>query len=147
MKKPVLELFIRGILKHESGCWEWQKARDPEGYGHFVHDNKTWRAHRWAYHHLKESIPPNVCVLHHCDNPPCVNPEHLFLGTQQDNRDDAEKKGRYKVSNRKLKADQVLEIRVLRNLRVPRARVAEMFKVGVNAIEDIEKGRTYRWVK
>lgn len=76
----------------ESDCWMWTGARmRGEGsYGRF----RNRLAHRVAWELFKGPIPFGLYVLHRCDNPPCVNPEHLFLGTQQDNMDDAHQKGR-----------------------------------------------------
>lgn len=71
-------------------CWEWIAGKDKDGYGWFKRD----RAHRAAWIFFNGRIPEGFLVLHTCDNPPCVNPAHLFLGTQQDNMTDCLKKGR-----------------------------------------------------
>lgn len=89
-------------------CWIWTKARTPKGYGAYK-DNQA--AHRIAWQLANNrSIPPGMHVLHSCDNPPCVNPAHLRLGTQLDNSRDMVERGRsYKM--RKLSAEQRAEIR------------------------------------
>lgn len=79
-------------------CWEWNAGRSTaQGYGVFYLNNKPIGAHRFSYEHFNGSIPVGLWVLHTCDNRPCVNPFHLFVGTAQDNISDMIKKGR-KVS-------------------------------------------------
>lgn len=90
--------FVRFMDKfevRENGCWEWTKKTNRGGYGEFKVRGKTVRAHRWAYATFVEPIPEDLHVLHHCDNPPCVNPSHLFTGTHGDNMRDMFAKGRH----------------------------------------------------
>ncbi len=75
-------------------CWEWRGSRNPEGYGNFGLARKTEKAHRVAYRLFNGPIPVGMLVMHKCDNPPCCNPEHLKLGTWQENAQDKEEKGR-----------------------------------------------------
>ena len=75
-------------------CWEWTGALDSTGYGAFKLDGKKVNSHRVAWELTNEKIPDGLWVLHHCDNPRCANPSHLFLGTRSDNMRDAFKKGR-----------------------------------------------------
>lgn len=80
-----------------SSCWVWLGRKHPDGYGLFRPTKFTnVLAHRYAYELYVEPIPDGFCVCHHCDNPICVRPDHLFLGTHQDNMDDRERKGRTK---------------------------------------------------
>jgi hypothetical protein len=78
----------------ESDCWEWQADRQTTGYGRFTFDGKVRKAHRMAYALAVGPIPEGMQVLHRCDNPPCCNPAHLWLGTMKDNMADREAKGR-----------------------------------------------------
>jgi len=80
-----------------NACIEWQGARNAAGYGKTKVDGVDQYAHRVAYG--LDRIPAGLLVLHHCDNPPCVNRGHLFLGTYQDNYDDMIAKGRWLSGN------------------------------------------------
>ena len=77
-----------------NGCVEYTGCRDSDGYGDITVDGKGWAAHRFTWAQLFGDIPVGMCVLHSCDNPSCVNPEHLWLGTLQDNVKDMDRKGR-----------------------------------------------------
>lgn len=79
----------------ESGCWEWQRSKSPLGYGRVSFGpTRTDRAHRIAYEIFKGSFDQSLNVCHTCDNPPCINPDHLWLGTQKENVRDCVAKGR-----------------------------------------------------
>jgi hypothetical protein len=82
-------------IKVEDGCWEWQGYRHPNGYGRVSWLGKVQWAHRVVWQLCFGDIPDDLWVLHHCDNPPCCNPEHLFLGTPKDNTQDSIRKGRW----------------------------------------------------
>ncbi len=85
----------RRTVKTES-CWEWVGYKTPDqGYGQIaVNGKRRRRVHRVAYELNYGPVPPGLCVLHRCDNRTCVRPDHLFLGTNQDNSDDMIAKGR-----------------------------------------------------
>lgn len=68
-----------------SGCFLWTGTLSKKGYGQFTYERKSRLAHRLSYQLYVGPIPDGLCVLHHCDNPSCVNPEHLWLGTNYDN--------------------------------------------------------------
>lgn len=86
------------VDRSPEGCWEWQAYRDPNGYGRVYAVKYGFRpsslAHRVAWALTHGELNDQDCVLHHCDNPPCVRPEHLFLGTKADNTADMMAKGR-----------------------------------------------------
>lgn len=94
-------------VDESTGCWVWNACKDTKGYGLFqmgqrpTGSYKASAAHRVSWQIHKGEIPKGMNVLHKCDNPPCVNPDHLFLGTQQDNTNDMIKKGRG-IANRRL---------------------------------------------
>ncbi len=85
------------VLPGENGCWEWHGSRNDNGYGQFYFRGKAWRAHRAAYALFTGEIPDGLFVCHHCDNPSCVNPDHLFLGHAAVNVRDMVRKGRAKT--------------------------------------------------
>ena len=111
------------------GCWEWQAGKSVDGYGGFHIGDEHIPAHRYAWQLEYGEIPAGMCVLHHCDNPGCVRPSHLFLGTRADNIADMVAKGRQRSGahlipnsakvrgeahhQAKLKDDDVLAIRRL----------------------------------
>jgi hypothetical protein len=90
--------FIEKINVTPDNCWEWTAGRYRGGYGHFRKKVdgkwKMYKAHRFSYEWFKGKIPEGMLVCHSCDNPSCVNPEHLFVGTVKDNAQDCVKKGR-----------------------------------------------------
>lgn len=87
----------------ECGCWIWMGSSSKiNGYGYFgVGNKKIKNSHRAVWELFKGEIPNGMMVLHHCDTPSCVNPYHLFLGTQKDNVQDCVKKNRFKNVSRK----------------------------------------------
>ena len=90
----------RAVEINARGCWVWKLSKDHVGYGRLKvslgsRDRFVFTsAHRYAYQIWNGEIPGGMCVLHRCDNPPCCNPEHLFLGTHSDNMRDMHTKGR-----------------------------------------------------
>ena len=94
--KPLIDRFTSKFIPvPESGCWLWAGASDLDGYGFIKRkDGKQLRAHRVAYEHFNGEIPEGYYVLHKCDVPCCVNPNHLWVGTNQENMDDKVSKDR-----------------------------------------------------
>jgi len=111
---PELRFWV-SVKSSKDGCWEWQSYRDKNGYGSTSVKGVNWFAHRlsWLFHF--GPIPDGMGVLHKCDNPPCVRPDHLFLGTQTINMLDMLTKGREARGERRnvsnLTAELVIEIR------------------------------------
>lgn len=97
-KPSTLEIIFRNSKPAPNGCIEWQGYKNVWGYGRRRFRGFKVLVHRevWSQMHGGEPIPFGLIVCHKCDNPPCVNPAHLFLGTQKDNMQDCVKKGRHK---------------------------------------------------
>lgn len=103
-----IEHFLKNAIKMESGCWEWSGTRNSGGYGDIRVDCRTTKAHRYSWEIHNGPIPAGMLVCHKCDNPPCVNPSHLFLGTARDNVNDMIKKGRARFwSKRRVRNEQL----------------------------------------
>ena len=86
--------LLRYEVDQETGCWLWRGCIQNKGYGHVQIDKVRYLPHRLFYAHHKGPIHPNLQACHRCDNPRCVNPHHIFLGTSQDNMTDMASKGR-----------------------------------------------------
>lgn len=128
----------------DSGCLEWQAYRNTGGYGTFYKDGGIFiLAHRWAYERVFGPVPEGQFVLHRCDNPRCVNPDHLWLGTKLDNARDRDQKGR-RIALRgeqhgrsKLLAEQIIEIRGLGAGGMTSYRIAKLYRVDSKTVRDI----------
>lgn len=96
-RPPAVRMWARIDRSDSNACWEWPGARHGKGYG-LLFDRLTgthWRTHRLAWTAANGPIPAGLMVLHRCDNPPCVNPAHLWLGTNAENARDMVAKGRH----------------------------------------------------
>ncbi|MGB9835082.1 MAG: HNH endonuclease signature motif containing protein, partial [bacterium] len=128
-------------------CWEWQGYHLKDGYGAFHFNGKRVIASRFAWILTYGEIPPGMCVLHKCDNPSCVNPRHLFLGTQKDNMQDAVLKLRKSGPHNgrtKLSWPQVDTIRLLFQMGWSAYRLARFFGVNYKTVWQILKGKTWK---
>jgi len=168
MKKSLEERFWEKVDKSggPDACWPWTARRTKKGYGQiWVSSGK--RAHRVAWEIANGSPPTGLCVLHRCDNPPCVNPAHLFLGTIADNNADRDRKGRH-VSPRgdasgsrmhpesrargerhgsaKLTVAQVLGVRRLAAAGVSRSLIARCAGVDKSTVDRIVARKRWRHV-
>lgn len=131
-------------------CWEWRAGKDADGYGGICIFGKAYKAHRfsWALHNQKD--PGNMLVLHSCDNPGCVNPEHLFLGSNHDNSNDKVSKKRHRFhENHPCVRINPLIVRICKRLRInfnwTYASIGSVFDVTPGAIWNAVNGRS--WVR
>ena len=150
--KPLAERFWKKVKKTKD-CWLWTGATTSWGYG-TIGRGKTGTnapAHRvsWELHH--GPIPDGLCILHHCDNPSCVRPDHLFLGTLKDNTQDMLKKGRHRVPRGEAKTNAKLTWEIVANIRlfyaqenVTLAQLAEQHHVSGTTIFHIVHNKKWR---
>lgn len=125
-------------------CWKWNghtRGRKNMNYGSFTFRGKDIMAHRASYFIYKGEIPNNMLVLHKCDNPPCVNPDHLWLGTYLENQRDKMSKNRHR--GEKLNIDKVKEIKNLLRMGVLGTRICKDFNISTTTLHSIKKGKTW----
>lgn len=147
-RPPAERLWARVDISDASdGCWEWTGNRDPNGYGRIGIGQTPVLVHRLSWELAYGPLPEGACVLHRCDNPPCVRPDHLFLGDRADNMRDAVSKGRQiqgvRVGSAKLTDDEVLFALHEHAQGVTQKAIAAMLGVVPSTIGAILKGR--RW--
>ena len=94
MKARDLAERIEQHINRTAGCWEWQGSKRGHGYGRIKVNGRTYPAHRFLWELTNGLVPAGMLVLHKCDNPPCVRPDHLYLGTSADNTRDMVVRGR-----------------------------------------------------
>ena len=132
-------------------CWEWQGGKDKDGYGKVSVKDVQTRAHRFAYQLEKGPILKGLCVCHSCDNPPCCNPNHLWLGTNTQNSEDSKSKGRKKLfalrgsrhHNAFLTEEDVVRLRQLRSRGWRVTDLANIFCVSKQLVSDATLGRKW----
>ena len=147
------ERFWSKVEKHGPGqCWPWIAGTNTWGYGNFKVRGKTKTASRIAWELANGQIPDGMCVLHTCDNPPCCNPDHLSLGTHQDNIADRDAKGRQMRGTRmwksRLEEQDVLVIRKAKPSGISKwgctKELADRFGVSVSTINRIWRAETWK---
>lgn len=161
--------FMAKVEKRSDGCWLWSGAKDRKGYGRFSVGN-SWHedgrrrnsmvaAHRFSYELENGPIPQGpgfhgYCVLHRCDNPSCVRPDHLFIGTNADNVRDMDNKGRRVNAQKKgdlhpsakLTAEKVLQIYAMVKGDRTQTSIAREFGVCLSTVNHIKTGRLWSHV-
>ena len=145
-------------LIRDGDCLVWTGARDRYGYGWFEFQGKTLRTHRIAWELANGPIPGGLWVCHHCDNPPCCNTAHLFIGTRRDNVLDMSAKGRHGLQLRAdkvrgsrngaavLSESKVLAIRAGLARGESLNRLAAQFGVGKTTIVRVRDRESWAWL-
>ena len=135
-------------IDEKTQCWNWKKYKNKDGRGYCHFNNKTIMASRASYLSFIGEISENLEVCHKCDNPSCVNPEHLFIGTHKDNIEDRDLKGRGARGEKlgKLKEQDILEIRNFREKGFSQQKIADIFKVRQTTISRILLGKTWNHI-
>ena len=153
MNIKTIKIRFEKFIDKTDNCWVWKGSkRDKCGYGWFWYDGKIRRAHRVSWIIYNQDIPQGLLVLHRCDNPPCVNPCHLFLGTHADNLADAKAKGRLNLLGEgnpmaRLTDACVIQIKkiiIFGNIKY--SEIAKMYDVSPTTIEDIANNRTWKHI-
>lgn len=139
-------LFSKTALA-SNGCIEWHGCANQKGYGMMVYKGRIHAAHRVSWQLHFGEIAEGLLVLHHCDNPCCVNPDHLFLGTNQDNMDDMKSKGRQRTPRGEESKRSKLTWAAVREIRASSAglrALARRFKVTEQTIWWVRSGRGWK---
>jgi HNH endonuclease len=147
-------LLLR-IIIDSKGCWIWQGAKTEGGYGHLYVDGYTQLAHRVMWTVVVGSIPDGMLICHTCDNPPCINPEHLFMGTVSANSRDMVQKGRgrgasrpgEKNPNHKISNDTVLRIRQMFQEGMKPQKIADLLGLNNDHVSSITRGDRWSYDK
>lgn len=143
-KRNSVETFWSRVIKSDH-CWEFTGRRDDAGYGHItIAGIKGTLAHRISWTLTNGEIPSGMDVLHKCDNPPCCNPDHLFLGTALDNAVDMVVKGRFAS---RLGSQDVLTIRALFSRKIKTlTELAKMFNMRCSSVKRIVEHERWRHI-
>lgn len=137
-------LLSRSVRNPSTGCVEWQGCTSVNGYGALgVGNKRVVQAHRAAYAAFKGEFDESLFVLHRCDNRRCINHEHLFVGTRQDNMDDMVAKGRKAPTGDKLSPDQVLTIIERLSSGEKNSALAAEYGVHRTTISHIRRGKAW----
>lgn len=157
MSRPITSLVDRFWKKwtiEQTGCWKWSGYLDKNGRGRLLRNNikdNHILAHRLSYLLFYGPIPDNLKVCHKCDNPSCVNPEHLFLGTQTDNIKDCVYKQRHSFGERngrvKLKERDVrMIVYMWRTKEFTQREIADIYNISRCSVKDIVNRRRWKYI-
>jgi len=142
-------------IRGDNDCWWWSGGKHVDGYGWFYAGGLSIRTNRFSWTVINGEIPDGLLVCHHCDNPSCVNPRHLFLGTNSDNMRDMNRKNRRNqvnvrgedVGTSKLKSGEVALIKILIKRGIDKKEISKMFKVSSATIYMISKKTIWKHIQ
>lgn len=142
--RPLAERFWQKVsASTETACWEWRGACGGSGYGHIIHGGQIIDAHRISYQLNRGPISDEMFVLHSCDNKKCVNPAHLYLGTQHDNMVDFHR--RKTSHNGKLSQDNIVAIMYLCGEGyMSQRQIGQLFGIGQSQVSAIWRRKRYK---
>jgi hypothetical protein len=147
MRGETLEQRLLEKTKHIGDCWIWTGTKSKSGYALIWHQGGFCRAHRISYQLYCGEIPIGMFVCHHCDNPACVNPNHLFVGTQKNNMADKLRKNRQTrgegIKQSKLIATDIKAISILYSQRFRVGYLAKLFNISRMHIWRIVTGKNW----
>ena len=145
--------FLGRLKNMQNGCIEWQGPRDKNGYGRLSYNGRPMLAHRVAWHIANNSVSnTDLMICHHCDNPPCCNPAHLFVGTAADNVKDMWRKGREAALKPRVGSDvntsklTATDVRAILASKLPSNELATKFGVTKEQINNIRSRRQWRHI-
>lgn len=158
---PITKEMIAGnaVQNPLTGCLNWTRSGNPKGYGKLWDHGRLVFAHRKSYELWVGPIPDGLCVLHHCDNPSCVNHDHLFIGGYKENRIDCVRKGRHGHVTKPetiprgeghghavLTNAKVLEIRRLHAIGINQREIGRRLSVNYKNVNAIVLGKIWRHI-
>lgn len=155
-REAAIERFLAKVqYEPNTGCWLWAGALMSSGYGHMLHEGRYIGTHRLAYKLFVGDIPDGLVICHRCDVKPCVNPDHLWAGTTQENLIDCRDKGRLRPGRQpgemnpkaRLTEAEVIEIRSAPREYGSRPALAARYGVSVGMICQIRGGRAWKHLK
>lgn len=151
--KPLRERMEKYIARKPNGCWEWTAFRTSLGYGkvraggHAPRFGPLLLAHRAMWEMTNGPIPAGLCVLHQCDNPPCVNPSHLRLGTKAENSREAVERGLMPRGNDRWNAKLTPKlVRQIRAAAGSQREIATHLGVSQQTVSKVRRGLSWGWV-
>lgn len=152
MKGPMVLRFPQNFTKGKNDdCWPWTGWFNSNGYGQIKDGNKALLAHRVSYALHVGDIPPGMCVIHRCDNPACVNPNHLRLGSKVENNLDKVVRDRCskgeETKNNKVLSHQITEIRNRRAAGETLASIGKSFGLGTSQVWRISRNESWAHIK
>lgn len=150
---PEIRFWMR-VKSSRDGCWIWTGAKERDGYGKMKADGREVTLHRFSWRIHFGEITPGMFVCHRCDNPACVRPNHLFLGTAAENNADRHKKGRSRFGNcsgekngRSVLTDSIVrEIRRLAAAGIRQNDIAERFSISPPQIHYVVNRKTWKHI-
>lgn len=137
----VAVFWSRVDIRQDNECWNWKAGKSAKGYGYFHFSGKQRQSHQMALAFSGVHIPDGQIACHHCDNPTCCNPKHLFVGTKKENNKDRARKGR--SAGRRFDQTDIQQILALADRGETYRDIARRFQCGFTAIRHIATGRKY----